>query len=548
MPAKQFQFDDEARQSLLRGVKKLSDAVTTTLGPLGRNVSIGKKWIPPHVVHDGVTVARDIELEDPFENQGAQLVKEASMRTNDRAGDGTTTSTLLAAAIVEEGMAVLKSGKANPMIMKKGIDLAVTKVVEYLKSNSKPITTTEEVAQIATISSASEEIGELIAGAMEHVGKEGVISVDEGSGTETTVEFKDGMEFEKGYASPYLVTNADKMEVEIDHPLILVTDYRLTTIADVTSWLGGVLEVTQRKDIVIIADLIDGGALDILILNKDRGSVCPLAVNAPAFADRRKQLLEDIAILTGATVVSKEKGMKLENVTVEMLGQCDKIWADKERTRIIGGFGDKEAITRRIEQIKNEKEKSQSEFEKEKLQERIAKLSGGVAIIKIGANSETELKERKERVIDAVEATKSAVAEGIVVGGGVALLQAVREVHTLKTDEDSLLLGADVIRGIEVVQTALTAPFEKILTNAGLEPETVIKKIQEKDQKNYGIDVTKERYGDLFEMGIIDPVKVTRSALENAASVGSMILTTNVLIDDIPDSKDFNPFKPQFAV
>ena len=544
--AKQYKFGKEARYALKRGVDLLADCVVTTLGPKGRNVTIEKKWIAPAVLHDGVSVAKEVDILDPFQNQGAQLVKEASSKTNDKAGDGTTTATLLARTLVDGGMELLDGG-VNPMTLKKGIDFAVLEVIKVLKNSTRTVDTPEKIAQVGTISSADSSIGKLISEAMERVGKDGVISVEEGTGLTTEVEYKEGMETDRGYVSPYLVTNEEKMEAEIMEPYILVTDQKITSAQEVIMLLKKLVDKTQSKDIVIIAESVEADALATLAVNKARGAVNPLAVYAPGFADRRAAILEDIAILTGATVIKKELGKTIDNVEVGDLGRADKVWADKDRTRIIGGQGDKKKLENRISQIKDEIEKASSEFDKEKIKERLSKLTGGAAIIKVGAPTEQEMKEKKERVIDAVEATKSAVEEGIIAGGGVALLHAreVLEPYLKRSliDYWKRFFGrgdiSDYDAGIQLVYDSLEAPFRAILENAGMDSERALKEIQARkslyNDKSYGFDVESEKYGDMFKMGIVDPLKVTRSGLQNAASVAAMILTTNCIICDIPE-------------
>ena len=526
--AKQLIFSDDARQKLLKGVNILAKAVVTTLGPKGRNVALDKKWGAPSIVHDGVTVAKEIELEDPFENMGAQLIKEAASKTNDVAGDGTTTSTLLAQSIVAQGMKNITAG-ANPIQMKLGIDKGVAAIVEEIKKMSKPVKNDEEITQVATISSASPAIGAKIAEALKMAGRDGVVEVEESKGFEMTIDHKEGMEFDNGYVSPYFVSNADKMEAEIDDPVILITDKKVSAIADLLPFLEGAVKVT--KNIVIIADEIDGEALATLVVNKLRGAFNLLAVKAPGFGDRRKAMLEDIAILTGGSVISEDTGRKLDSVTVEDCGRADKVWADKDNCRIIGGKGQKSSIVARIASIKKEVERTDSDFDKEKLQERLAKLSGGVAVINVGAATEIELKETQERVKDAVEATRAAVEEGIVPGGGVTLLRAAKVLDKVVAEND------DEKVGLEILKIALRQPVRLLAENSGADAGWVMRKVEE-GQKDFGFNALTMEFGSMLSQGILDPAKVTRSALQNAASVASMILTTECLITDLPSKDD----------
>ena len=524
---KQLIFSDDARQKLLKGINILSKAVVTTLGPKGRNVALDKKWGAPNIVHDGVTVAKEIELEDPFENMGAQLIKEAASKTNDVAGDGTTTSTLLAQAIVSQGMKNVTAG-ANPMQVKKGIDKGVEAVVAEIKKMSKPVKTDQEISQVATISSTDPAIGAKIAEALKLAGRDGVVEVEESKGFAMTIEHKEGMEFDNGYVSPYFVSNADKMEAEIEDPVILITDKKVSAIADLLPFLEGAVKVT--KNIVIIADEIDGEALATLVVNKLRGAFNLLAVKAPGFGDRRKAMLEDIAILTGGSVISEDTGRKLDSVTVEDCGRADKVWADKDNCRIIGGKGAKAEIQARIASIKKEVDRTDSDFDKEKLQERLAKLSGGVAVINVGAATEIELKETQERVKDAVEATKAAIEEGIIPGGGVTLLRAVKVLDTVKPDND------DEKVGLEILRFALKQPVRLLAENSGADAGWVVKKVEE-GKADFGFNTLTMEFGSMLEMGILDPAKVTRTALQNAASIASMILTTECLITDLPEKE-----------
>jgi chaperonin GroEL len=530
--AKQIAFSDDARQKLLSGVDKLAKAVVTTLGPKGRNVAIDKKWGAPTVLHDGVSVAKEIELEDKFENMGAQLVKEAASKTNDVAGDGTTTATLLAQQIVRAGMKNITAG-ANPMQMKKGIDKAVAVVVQELQRIKKDVKE-GEWQSVATVSAQNELIGEKIANALKLVGKDGVIEVEEGRGLEMEIDHKEGMAFDKGYASPYFVTDPAKMEASIENPYILITDQKISSVSDFLPFLENFVKIS--KNLVIIAEDIEGEALATLVVNKMRGAFNILAVKAPAFGDNRKAMLEDIAILTGGTVISEDLGRKLDSVTVEDLGQADRISSDKDNTSIIGGKGNKKDINIRVEQIKKEIEASTSDFDKEKLQERLAKLAGGVAVISVGAATEVELNELKERVKDAVGATKAAIEEGVVAGGGVALLRAAKVLDNIEgknTDEEI---------GIKIVKESLSQPLRWLAKNSGADDGWVVKKVEENSKVNYGFNAATLKFENLLEAGIVDPVKVTRSALQNAASVASMILTTEALVTDI--EKEDTPATP----
>ncbi|MBI2617461.1 chaperonin GroEL [Candidatus Gottesmanbacteria bacterium] len=529
--AKQIKFADDARQKLVSGVNILSKTVVTTLGPKGRNVALDRKWGAPSIVHDGVTVAKEVELEDPFENMGAQLIKEAASKTNDDTGDGTTTATLLAQAIINDGVKNITAG-ANPMILKHGLDRGMEAVIEEIKKMAKKIKGRDEIAQVATISAADEAIGSLIADALEKVGKDGVVTVEEGKGLQMEIDHKEGMEFDKGFASAYFVTNADRMEVEIDEPYILITDKKITSIQDLLPFLENFVKVS--KNLVIIADEIEGEALATLVVNKLRGTFNALAIKAPGFGDRRKAMLDDIAILTGGKVISEDLGRKLDSVTIEDCGRADKVWADKENTRIIGGKGDKKSIEARIAQIRREIDESTSEFDKEKLQERLAKLSGGVAVINVGAATEVEMKEKKERVNDAVSATKAAIEEGIVPGGGVALLRARSVLEKLKKE----LEYDDEKTGVDILYRALSEPVCKIAQNAGADAGWVLRKVEEAKEVDYGFNALTMRFGPMQASGIVDPAKVTRSALQNAVSIGTMVLTTEALVTDIPEKKD----------
>ncbi|HLD24790.1 MAG TPA: chaperonin GroEL [Patescibacteria group bacterium] len=532
--AKQLKFSEDARQALIRGVNILAKAVVTTLGPKGRNVALDKKWGAPNVVHDGVTVAKEIDLEDAFENMGAQLVKEAASKTNDVAGDGTTTSTLLTQAIVNAGFKNVTAG-ANPMILKTGMEKGLEVVVSELKKMAKTIKDAD-VAKVATISAQDEKIGALIAEALTKVGKDGVVTVEEGKGLTMEIEYKEGMEFDKGYASAYFVTNSERMEAEISDPYILITDKKISAIADMLPFLEAFVKVS--KNLVIIADEIDGEALATLVVNKLRGTINVLAIKAPGFGDRRKEMLEDIAVLTGGTVISEDTGRKLDNVTVDDCGRADKVWADKENARIIGGKGAKASVQARIANIKRAIDETTSDFDREKLQERLAKLAGGVAVINVGAATEIELKDKKERVNDAVAATKAALEEGIVPGGGVALLKA--RAALLKFKET--LTVKDEQTGVDILYGALGEPTRMIAANAGADAGWVLKSIEEsKNGADFGFNAMTMQFGSMLTAGILDPVKVTRSAVQNAVSVGMMILTTEALITDIPEKKEAGP-------
>lgn len=525
--AKQIIFSEEARAKLVVGVNKLARAVVTTLGPKGRNVAIDKKWGAPTVLHDGVSVAKEVELSDPFENMGAQLVKEAASKTNDIAGDGTTTATLLAQQIVIAGMKCIDEG-ANPMQMKRGIDKAVAVVVKELGKIKKDLSESDWEA-VATISAQNKEIGKRIAEALLSVGRDGVVTVEESKGMEFEIEKKEGMQFDKGYASAYFATDASNMDATIENPYILILDQKISALNDIVPFLENTMKVT--KNIVIIADDIDGEALAMMVVNKMRGNFNILAVKAPAFGDRRKAILQDIAILTGGTFISEDTGRKLDSVTIEDLGRADSVWSDKDNTQIIGGKGDPIALKARLAQIKKEYDKATSEFDKEKLAERIAKLSGGVAVIKVGAATEVELNELKERVKDAVGATKAAIDEGIVPGGGVALLKTRKALDSLKgdnTDEDA---------GIKIVKDSLSEPLKWLAQNSGFDAELAVKTVEESKNVNFGFNALTLEFEDMIKAGILDPVKVTRSALQNASSVASMILTTECLITDVLEEK-----------
>ena len=525
--AKKIQFDIEARDGLKRGVDALADAVKVTLGPKGRNVIIGKSFGGPQVTKDGVSVAKEVELEDALENMGAQMVKEVASKTNDLAGDGTTTATILAQAIVKEGLKNVAAG-ANPMDLKRGIDKAVEAIVDDLNKQAVEVgNSSEKIKQVASISANNDEaIGELITAAFDKVGKEGVITVEEAKGTDTTVDIVEGMQFDRGYISPYFVTNSDKMEADMESPYILLYDKKISTMKDLLPVLEPVAQ--SGKPLVVIAEDVDGEALATLVVNKLRGSLKIAAVKAPGFGDRRKAMLEDIAILTGGTVISEDRGFTLENATIDMLGTAEKVTIDKDNTTVVNGAGNTDDIKARVNQIKSQIEASTSDYDKEKLQERLAKLSGGVAVLYVGAASEVEMKEKKDRVDDALHATRAAVEEGIVSGGGVALLQALPSLGKLKS------ANADEQTGIQIVSKAIESPLRTIVGNAGGEGSVVVAKVIE-GEKNFGYDAKTDTYGNMQEKGIIDPKKVTRIALENAASVAGMILTTECALVDIKE-------------
>jgi chaperonin GroEL len=529
--AKQLKFGEEARKSLKVGIDVVASAVATTLGPKGRNVAIDRKYGSPTITHDGVTVAKEIELPDPFENMGAQLLKEAASKTNDIAGDGTTTSTVLAHSIVSEGLKTLAAG-ANPMLLKKGIESAAKVVADEIKAQAIDITTKNDIANVATISAQDEKIGNLIADVMDKVGKDGVITVEESKGLEFETEFVEGMKFDRGYISSYFMTDHDKMEANISDPYLLIYDKKISAAQDMVPVLEKLVQ-TGKRDLVIIAEDIDGEALATLVLNKLRGMLNVLAVKAPGFGDRRKAMLQDIATLTGASVISEETGRKLDTTQLSDLGHCEKVISDKDNTTIVGGKGDPAEIKARIDQIRVEIDKTTSDYDREKLQERLAKLSGGVAIIRVGAATEVELKEKKHRVEDALSATRAAVEEGIVPGGGVALINTIAKVESLKFADE------DVQTGVNIVRKALEVPMRKIVENAGKDGAVIVANIRAqqkaKKSKHIGYDVLKDSYINMVEGGVIDPAKVTRGALENAASIAAMILTTEALVTDIPE-------------
>jgi chaperonin GroEL len=530
--AKQLVFDEDARRSLKKGIDILAEAVKSTLGPKGRNVALDKKFGAPSVTHDGVTVAKEISLENPFENMGAQLLKEAATRTNDVAGDGTTTATVLAQAIVTEGLKNLAAG-ANPMQLKQGIDKGTEAVVEYIRSKAIPVEEKKEIAQIAAISAADDTIGQLISEVMDRVGKDGVITVEESRGTNFETEYVEGMQIDKGYISAYFVTNSEKMEADIDDPYILITDKKISAVQDILPVLE---KMTQqgKRDIVIIAEDVDGEALATLVVNKLRGILNVLAVKAPGFGDRRKEMLRDIAVLTGGQVISEEMGRRLDSTTLEDLGKARRIVAHKDDMTVVEGRGETAEIQARIRQIKAQIDETTSDYDREKLQERLAKLSGGVALIKVGAGSEVELKYRKTRVEDAVSATRAGVEEGMVPGGGVALLNAVEAL-------DSLHLTGDAATGVSILRRALEEPLRQLVINGGKDGSVVVEGVRraQKEHKSdkYGYNVLTDQYEDMVESGIIDPAKVTRSALQNATSIAAMILTTEALITDLPEKE-----------
>ncbi len=529
--AKQLVFSEDARRKLQAGMDILAKAVATTLGPKGRNVALDRKFGAPTITHDGVTVAKEIELADPYENMGAQLLKEAATKTNDIAGDGTTTSTVLAHAIVTEGLKTLAAG-ANPMLVKRGIEAATKAVADRISEQAIEVTTKAEMSQVASISAQDEAIGALIADVFDRVGNDGVITVEESRGLEFETEYVEGMQFDRGYLSSYFITDAEAMEAIIEGAYVLIYDKKISAAADIVPVLEKLVQIGKRE-LVILAEDIDGEALATLVLNKLRGMLNVLAVKAPGFGDRRKAMLQDIAVLTGASVISEETGRKLETVTLADLGQAEKVVSDKENTTIIGGKGDSAQIKGRVEQIRVEIEKSTSDYDKEKLNERLAKLAGGVAVIRVGAATETELKEKKHRVEDAVSATRAAIEDGIVPGGGVALINAMSALDSVKMDND------DAQVGVSIVRRALEVPLRKIASNAGKDGavilDTVRRKQAEAKNTNIGYNVIDEEYGDMVKAGVIDPAKVTRGALENAASIAAMILTTEALVTDAPE-------------
>ncbi len=522
--AKMLSYGEEARQALERGVDKLANTVKVTLGPKGRNVVLWRAYGTPLVTNDGVTIAKEIELEDPFENMGAQMVKEVSTKTNDVAGDGTTTATLLAQAIIHEGLKNLVAG-ANPVVMNKGMAKATKAAVEAIKKNSQPVNGSADIARVGTVSSGDEKIGTLIAEAMEKVGSDGVITVEESKTAETYSEVVEGMQVDRGFLSPYMVTDTEKMEAVLDDPLILLTDKKISNIQEIIPVLEQVIQA--GKKLLIMAEDVEGEALSTLLVNKLRGTLSVLCVKAPGFGDRRKEMLQDIAILTGATVISSDYGLELHDTTIEQLGSARQVKAGKETTIIVDGGGDSAAIKERTQMIRNEYERSTSEYDREKLQERLARLAGGVAIIRVGAATETEMKEKKLRIEDALNATRAAVEEGIVAGGGTAYVNAIAEVEKLIDQVEG-----DEKTGVQIIARALTAPLRQIATNAGLDASVILEKVKSSDTVGYGFDAYKEVYCDMISSGIVDPTKVTRSALENAASISSMLLTTEALVGD----------------
>ena len=519
--AKEILFNEEARRALGRGVDQLANAVKVTLGPKGRNVVLDKKFGSPTITNDGVTIARDIELPDPFENMGAQLVKEVATKTNDVAGDGTTTATVLAQAMIQEGMRNVAAG-ANPMILKKGIETAVKTLVEEIKKRSIKVSGKAEIAQVASVSAADEEIGGLIAEAMEKVGNDGVITVEESKGLQTALNVVEGMQFDRGYISPYMVTDPDRMEAVMDNPFILITDRKISAIADMLPTLEKVVKV--GKELLIIAEDVEGEALATLVVNRLRGTFKAVAVKAPGFGDRRKAMLEDIAILTGGTVITEDMGRKLDSVELEDLGTARQVRITKDETTIIDGVGDKEVIAKRVNQIRAQVEETTSEFDREKLQERLAKLSGGVAVIEVGAATEVEMKDKKLRIEDALNATRAAVEEGIVAGGGTTFIDIIPALNTLEAT-------GDVQTGINLVKRAVEEPLRQIAYNAGLEGSVVVEKVKNTDS-GIGFNALTEEYIDMVKAGIVDPAKVTRSALQNAASIASLVLTTETIVAD----------------
>lgn len=531
--AKQILYGEEARRSLKTGIDALTDAVKVTLGPKGRPVALDRKFGPPTVINDGVTIAKDIELPDPFENMGAQLVKEAASKTNDKCGDGTTTATILSQAIVTEGFKNIAAG-ADAMALKRGIERGVEAMVGELKKMSIPVTTRDQVAQTATISAVDAEIGNLIAEVMEKVGKDGVITVEESKGLQYETDYVEGMEFDRGFVSPYFITNAELMKTELEDPYILITDKKISAIADILPVLEKVLQIS--KNLVLIAEDIDGEALATLVVNKLRGTLNCLAVKAPGFGDRRKAMLDDIAVLTGGKVISEEIGRKLDSATVADLGRARRVVADKDNTTIVEGKGSEEEIQARIKQIRAQVDETTSDYDKEKLQERLAKLAGGVAVIKVGAATEVELKEKKHRVEDALSATRAAVEEGILPGGGVAILN-------VRVALDKVKVKGDEATGVAILKRAVEEPLRWIAINAGQEGSVVVDKVNS-SKKGSGYDAAKNDYGDMVQKGIIDPLKVTRTALENASSIANMILTTESLVTDIPEKEGAPPMPP----
>ena len=531
--AKQIIYGEDARKALMSGVNQLADTVKITLGPKGRNVVLDKKYGAPLITNDGVTIAKEIELDDPYENMGAQLVKEVATKTNDVAGDGTTTATLLAQALIREGMKNVTAG-ANPMAIRIGIQKAVDKAVESLKKNSQKVSGSDDIARVATVSASSKFIGKLIAEAMEKVSSDGVITVEESKTADTYSEVVEGMMFDRGYISPYMVTDSEKMEAVIDDAYILITDKKISNIQEILPLLEKIVQ--SGRKLVIIAEDIEGEALTTLVLNKLRGTLTCVGVKAPGFGDRRKEMLQDIAILTGGQVISSEVGLELKDATVDQLGRARQVKVDKENCIIVGGAGDKKKISERVGQIRSQIEKTTSDFDKEKLQERLAKLSGGVGVIKVGAATEVEMKEKKMRIEDALAATKAAVEEGIVAGGGVALINTIPSVEKLVNDTEG-----DIRTGAKIVLRALEEPVRQIAKNAGLEGSVILENIKKSDKVGYGYDVATDKYGDMISFGVVDPTKVTRSALQNAASIASMVLTTESLVTDKKEPASATP-------
>ena len=536
MSAKEVRFSVDARDRMLRGIDILNSAVKVTLGPKGRNVVLDKSYGAPRITKDGVTVAKEIELEDKFENMGAQMVREVASRTSDQAGDGTTTATVLAHAIVREGAKAVAAGM-NPMDLKRGVDLAVEAIVEDLKKNSKKVTSNEEIAQVGAISANGDaEIGKFLADAMKKVGNEGVITVEEAKSLETELDVVEGMQFDRGYISPYFITNADKMRVEMEDPYLLIYEKKLSGLQELLPLLEAVVQAS--KPLIIVAEDVEGEALATLVVNKLRGGLKVAAVKAPGFGDRRKAMLQDIAVLTGGQAISEDLGIKLENVTLAMLGRAKKVMIDKENTTIVSGAGKKAEIEARITQIKAEIEKTTSDYDKEKLQERLAKLAGGVAVIRVGGATEIEVRERKDRVDDAMHATRAAVEEGILPGGGVALLRSVEALKRVKTENE------DQKHGVDIVRKAIQAPARQIATNAGADGSVVVGKIMDKDQYSYGFDAQAGEYGNLVTKGIIDPTKVVRSAIQGAASVAGLLITTEAMVAEVPKKNQGAPAMP----
>ena len=533
--AKQLKYTDDARKAMKDGVDKLANAVKVTLGPKGRYVVLDKKFGSPTVTNDGVTIAKEIELEDPFENMGAQLVKEVASKTNDIAGDGTTTATVLAQTMIGEGLRNITAG-ANANHIKIGIDKAVKAVIDEIKKVAKKVNSKEEIAQIASISANDKEIGDLIANAMDKVGKDGVITVEEGKSADTTLDVVEGMQFDRGYCSPYFVTDAERMEGVLEDPYIIITDKKISSMQEILPLLEKVVQT--GKGFIIIAEDIEGEALATLVVNKIRGTLKVIAVKAPGFGDRRKEMLQDIAILTGGTVISEETGLKLDAATIDMLGQAKRVVVDKENTTIVSGLGDKKEIEQRISQIRKQIEETKSDYDREKLQERLAKLVGGVAVINVGAATEAEMKAKKFKVEDAMNATRAGVEEGIVAGGGVALLKAQSVLDGLKGAD------SDEQTGISIVKKSLEGPIRQIIENAGIEASVIVDKIKNKKDASYGYNADNDEFVDMIKAGIVDPAKVTKTALQNAASIAGLVLTTEALVTDIPEKKDTPAMPP----